>query len=137
MQRSMRRAIRGAPRLAVPASLALLGLLLLANPAAAGASPVTRAEEQLRFALAVLCPRCADDMWVPGINRPMRRAIVAGAALEVARDSLAVAVEAGSHRPAAALRPVGRALQALESLDEEAAARQARRALRMLEPLPR
>lgn len=117
--------------------LIVLGLALLPNPASAGASPVVRAGEQLRFALAVLCPRCANEMETTGVNRPMRRAIVAGTALEVAREALLVAVEAGSRRPAAALRPVGRALQALESLDEDAAARQARRALRMLESLPR
>lgn len=119
------------------AGMAALLLCLLPGPAAAGASPVTRAEEQLRFAVAVLCPRCANDIEAEGVNRPMRRALMAAAALEAARDAVLVAVEAGGPRPAAALRPIGHALRALESVDEDAAARQARRALRMLQSLPR
>ncbi len=105
-----------------------------ARPAAS--APVARAEERLRFALAVLCPRCAGDIAAEGVNRPMRRAIIAGAALSAAHDALRDAVEAGHARHAAVLRPVGRAIQALQDLDEEAAARQARRALRMMEALP-
>jgi len=119
----------------------LAGAVLAAGlrPVAAGpaASPAAaRAEERIRFALAVLCPRCADDIEADGVNRPMRRAIVAGTALNAAHDALRDAVAAGQARHAAAMRPVGRAIQALQDLDEEAAARQARRALRMMEALP-
>ena len=94
-------------------------------------------EERLRFALAVLCPRCVDDIEASGINHPMRRTLVARGALEAARDGLEALQRRGDARRAAALRPVGRALEALEGLDEGVAAQQARRALRMIEALPR
>ncbi len=122
----------------LPAAL-LAAMLVAVAPgrAAAGVSPITTAEGHLRFALAVLCARCANDVEAEGVNRPMRRAIVAGPALEAARDAVEIAMQSGNHRPAAAGRPIARALQALESVDEAMAARQARRALRMLESLPR
>jgi hypothetical protein len=123
---------------AVPAALlAALLSVLVPGQAEAGVSPLTTAEGHLRFALAVLCPRCSNDVEAEGVNRAMRRAILAGPALEAARDAVEVAGQAGGRRAAAAGRPIGRALQALESVDEQAAARQARRALRMLESLPR
>jgi hypothetical protein len=101
------------------------------------AATVPVVEERLRFALAVLCPRCVDDIEASGINHPMRRTLVARSALETVRDGLEAARRHGDTRRAAALRPVMRALVALESLDEAEAAWQARRALRMIESLPR
>ncbi len=94
-------------------------------------------EDRLRFALAVLCPRCDNDIEAEGVNRPMRRAMVAGNALADAREGLEEAVRQGDPRHGAALAPVRRALQALESVDEDGAAREARRALRMVEALRR
>ena len=121
---------------------ALVGVVIMPGRAAAdgprrAAADALLVEDRLRFALAVLCPHCLDDIEASGINHPMLRTLMARGALEVARDGLEAARRRGDTRRAAALRPVRRALEALESLDEEVAAWQARRALRMIESLPR
>lgn len=126
------------PRPVLPSGLALprrgLFFLGLTGPAAAQpAGPGQRAAilDRLRFAAGVLCPSCDNDIEAEGINRPMRRVILAGSALDAAE----AVIDLAEGRYRAALPSLRRARTALESLDESAAAQAIRRAIRIIEAM--
>lgn len=116
---------------------ALLGLLL-ASPAGAAPDPGWRAtmRDDLLRAAAFLCADCNNDIETEGVNRPMRRALLAAGTLTRVRDALEVATARGEARYAAVLGPVRRALLALEEMDERAALQAIRRATRILDSVP-
>lgn len=108
-------------------SYALL-LASLAMPAWA-ATPM----EQLRLARDVLCPRCDNDIEAEGVNRPVRRVMLALGALSEAERGLDAAIAQGATAWRAARPALRQARSALDAMDEPAAHRALGRAVRILE----
>lgn len=92
--------------------------LLLAQAPAPHAAPVI---DQLRFAQAMLCGDCDNDLEREGVNRPARRSMIGADKLATARAML----DAAPSLPgaAAARHHIGRALELLEYWDEAEAIR--------------
>ncbi|MBS7791247.1 hypothetical protein KTR66_14685 [Roseococcus sp. SDR] len=89
--------------------------------------------EQLRFARDVLCPRCDNDIEAEGVNRPRRRAMLAQGALAEAEQGLEAAISQGETAWRAVRPALRQARSALDAMDEPAAHRASRRAVRILE----
>jgi len=95
--------------------------VLLAAPCLLAQGPAPDAAaviDQLRFARAMLCGDCDNDLEAEGVNRPARRAMIGSDKLVAARAMLDAAPT--QHGAATAQRHIGQALEALESLDEAA-----------------
>ena len=98
--------------------------LLLLAPLLAAQAPAPDAGRiiaQLRFARAMLCAACDNDLEREGVNRPARRSMLGADKLATARTMLDDAPALPG--AAAAQRHIARALAGLEDLDEAAAMR--------------
>ncbi len=100
---------------------ALFGALLTGPACAVAQSASPSPRRLLEEARAFLCARCSNDVEAEGVNRPMRRAMLAEGTLRQARAAV-------GDRPRVTA-PIDRALAALESLDEAAAIRAINKAL--------
>jgi hypothetical protein len=120
----------------------LAGMLVCAAPLAwAGLAPAVARQvapvsaaitEELRLAASFLCAHCRNDIEAEGVNRPMRRVMLAGPHVARAEDLALQAAAAGRGNSGTLLAVLRRARQALDELDEAAALRAiaaARRAL--------
>lgn len=109
--------------------LLLVAPLLPAQAPAPDAAPVI---DQLRFARAMLCGDCDNDLEREGVNRPARRSMIGADKLATARAML----DAAPSLPgaAAARRHIGRALEVLEYWDEAAAISAIEAAIATLQP---
>jgi hypothetical protein len=85
---------------------------------------------QLRFARAMLCGTCNDDLERDGVNRPARRSMIGSDKLLTAREMLDATP--GLRGAAEARRQIDAAVGLLEGWDESAAIRAIDAAIRAL-----
>jgi hypothetical protein len=121
-----------------PLRRALLGILLgvLAAEGAA-AQPAEREglaaiAQALREATVFLCADCANDIEAEGVNRPMRRVVLAGGGVDRASDLARAAAAHGVPLAVAAMPAIEAARTALDELDEAGALAAIQRALLLL-----
>jgi hypothetical protein len=97
--------------------------VLLAGPAIAQPADMRRARivDALDSARSFLCDDCENDIEAEGVNRPMRRVVLASAALANAEALMQEALDEGRGGYGPAMVQLLSALTSLESLDEAAA----------------
>lgn len=102
---------------------------VLAQPAADRLAAIARALEN---GASFLCTDCDNDIEAEGVNRPMRRAMLAAADVERAEDLALEGAAAGASQAAMALVEIRAAREALDGVDEAAALAAIHRALALL-----
>jgi hypothetical protein len=115
----------------------VLGWLALAVPPPAEAQPapldtLTALRHSLLRGSHFLCADCDNDIEAEGVNRPMRRVLIAAGDLDRAEGLAEEAAAEGALQAAAVLVEIRAAREALESLDEAEALVAIGRALLLL-----
>jgi hypothetical protein len=115
----------------------ILAWLALAIPAPAKAQPVpldtlTQLRHSLERGSHFLCADCDNDVEAEGVNRPMRRVMLAAGDLDRAESLAEDAAAEGAPQAFAVLVEIRAAREALDSLDEAEALVAIGRALLLL-----
>jgi hypothetical protein len=118
----------------------VLGILLGVMAAVCGATaqPTERdcsgaIAQALHEATVFLCADCANDIEAEGVNRPMRRVMLASDGVERALDLARTAAARGARQAVAAMPSIEAARAALDELDEAGALAAIARAIAILQ----